>query len=668
VPKAGIFLNGLEWDSLGVSKMKGRFPKVYYVFVLLFLLAISGLPSFARYGPEKISHFASASMCTPQDTLRMTMTVAPTTINPNTIITAGSAAAPFIMWSEYQGVGGQPFPNGTIDPLTLTTNWITHNSNYTVWMFNIKPGLKWSNGQNITSADLLASYSPRFLFNASYDILGMGREVENSYALNSSTAVFVLNQSDAQWADKMDATTVGQAIWPANIINQYGAAYPNLGTDVVFGPFYVANYSAGETEMTLLRNPYYQPQPKICEIDMNFVESLSQTATNLLSGSTDIAQVEYSNAPAILKSSNIQLYDAKGFFMTTLDYNITVYPYNMTAFRQALAYGINQSAIVAQAFNGYAETAYSGMGTVPYGIWYNPNTMHYNFSQSTSVQLLDSIGITKGSDGLLHYPNGTVVTLNVWADTDTTADVIAAQSMKTDLQNVGFTVNVQTSSIANIIGDYTSNVNNIAKTGIILATTNAASFGWLLDDILPGWAIYYAPAIPNISWEWPPSVQNEYNGNVSGIYSTTNQTVEKQYGDNIQAIDAANLPTIVLAYPDELFGFNTQHWTNWPNPSSGQYLLLQGFPMSPESFVNLVPVSASSSTTQSSVLTSSNTTSSLTTSTIQTGSTSSSNTSSTTISTAGNSTVLYVAIAIVVLVIVVGGVAALTFRRRGPRP
>ncbi len=534
-------------------------------------------------------------------------------------------------------------PNGTINQLTSATDRITHNSNYTEWIFNIKPGLKWSNGQNVTSNDLLTSFSPAFYFNSTYDVLGMGPEVKSEHALNSSTAVFDLNVSDARWADKMSVPSVGFGIFPASIASKYGPAYPNLGTNIVTGPFYVSNYTAGQFTMKMLRNPYYNPLPKVCEIDINFVESLSQTAQTLLAGSSDWAQIEPSNAQAILRNSNLHILAEPSMETTTLEYNNTVYPFNMTEFRQALVYGINQSELVQTAFNGYGFTAYDSMGVVPsywHNTWYNPNIKKYDYDPTQALSLLSSIGMTKGSDGLLHYPNGSSVTLTVWAPTDTTVDTIGSQVLKTDLAKVGITVNLQSASTSDIIGDLASNVNNIARTGVILFSYQADDFGFALDNVLPGPAIYWIAPISGYTWEWPSSIQTQYQNNISLIDSTDDPTLLKQSVWNIEAMNAQYLPTIILAYPDELFAYSTARFTGWIQPP--EMFVYGSTTLNPYSLTSLVPVSSSTS-------------SSLTSSVPVSSSTSSSS---------GLGSTYLIAIGVVVAVIVV--IAGLVLYRRRP--
>ena len=179
-------------------------PKLSRILLILFLALLLVRPQF----PAISQSAAQSSACPSNDILHWTLVVPPDSINPNTLTNQA-----LLIFMEYYGVQGDETPNGTIDSLTSVTDTITHNANYTVWMFHLKP-LVWSNGANLTADDVLASFSPSFYFNTTYDVLGMGPEVNNTYAVNSSTAAFVLNAPDAMWANKMSVPSVGFTIFP----------------------------------------------------------------------------------------------------------------------------------------------------------------------------------------------------------------------------------------------------------------------------------------------------------------------------------------------------------------------------------------------------------------------------------------------------------------------
>jgi peptide/nickel transport system substrate-binding protein len=491
----------------------------------------------------------------------MTLVVPPNTLNDMTI--ASGTAGYYITGLILSGAAPLALPNGS-DYSQNGLYKISSNTNYTVWSFTVRPGMKWSDGSAITSADILATFGPRFGFDPIYDFPMTGPEVKNEYAANSSTAVYVLKNSDAHFLDRLRSDYFTH-LYPASFVNSGGENKTYFTNTLSAGPFILPNYTGGAFQMTLLRNPYFSPQPPITQINVNFVESISLTATSLLSGATDLAPVEPSNAAAILKSPSLGIIDQKAFGISSLDYNITLYPMNMTAFRQALVYGINESQFIQQAFAGYGRTAYAAEGVLSptTAKWYNPSQTQYSYNPSKALSLLNSIGITKGSDGHLHYKNGTAVSLTFWAATEKTADVVGASVIKQNLQALGLTVNTQTTSANNIITDYGSNINNIRK-AIILYSDNVPIWGLPFTDILPAWDVYWLPTVPQPHWEYPPSVDAQYQGNVTSFNHTNDPTTVKQLLNNVQALNAQYLPTIVLAYPDALWGYSNQYWTNWP--------------------------------------------------------------------------------------------------------
>jgi ABC-type transport system substrate-binding protein len=577
--------------------------------------------------------------------LRMTLVAPPNSLNQLSAVSANTVY--LLTQMEYpSGVWPEILPNGSLDWTHSVMSTITHNQNFTVWQFSLKPNLKWSDGTPINSTDILTTYGPKFGFNSSYDIWGLGPEVQNEHVVNVTTAEYDLNVTDAHFPEKMTGQ-VWLDLYPASFVNTKGVSDPNFGTDVAAGPFYVSNYASGSTQMTMLPNQYYPTTPPMSALDISFVESESLTTGPLLAGSTDLAPIEPSNAPSIVGHQGLGIIDEKGRGITDIQYNDTMYPYNMTAFRQALVFAINQTQYINLALNGYGVPAYTGEGTVApnSSIWYNPGVTKYSFNTTTATALLNSIGIKKGTDGYMQFPNGTDITLSLWADTDNTADTLGAGVVKNDYMALGFKVNLQTTSIANIVSDYGSNVQGI-RSAMILSSIYAPIWGFALLDVEPAWNVYWLPTVPNIYWEYPPSADAQYQSNLSAWKTTDNITQEKVYVDNIQSLNSQFLPTIVLAYQDDLWGYNTQVWHNWPTNGA---ITFEANTWNFTALLSLTPSLSTTTTAGSSTSTSTGLTSSLTT-----------NTSSSTSS--GISTLEIAAIAIVVIIVVVG--AILFLRRR----
>lgn len=489
-----------------------------------------------------------------------------------------------------------PVGSGQYYNLSLIDSY-RHNSNYTQWVVNIKPGLKWSNGTDVTANDILATYSNTFAFSPSLDFTGSYLEVSHEFALNTSAVEFDLKQPDAHFLETISEITL-TTVLPAAYANPDFTGF-NMNETVV-GPFYPVSYSPGDTLLVMKRNPFFYttglPEPKICQLDVNFPESTSDAANYIATGSTDLAEIQPGSAALILKDNPYaHIVSQTANLIQDGTWNVTAYPLNMTAFRQAVVFGINETQIVEQGLAGYGVPGFTGEGVVPptQTDLYNPNQMQYRYDPNESVSLLQSIGITKGSDNLMHYPNGTAVKITIWAANDFTQDIVAAGIIQQDLQNIGITVQV------NVVNHHTINAfNTIAPASIDIYSSQGVLFPSAYSDALPGWDVYEHPAIPSQFWLFPESANSQYMSNLSAITATDNPTQMKQYLDNIQLLNAEFLPTLVISYGSAMWAYSTQNFVNWPPASQ---LWVTGIGSANNAiFSQLEPVTGTSTSTTSS--------------------------------------------------------------------
>ncbi len=602
--------------------------------------------------PNFSAPVANAQNCPSNSILKMTLPAAPDSFN---FLTTGTYGGYYVIGMEYSGIFPVPDLTGQLQWSNSIVDWIKSNQNYTQWTVNVKPGLRWSNGQNVTAQDILGTYSPQFAFNPNYDFVNAHAEVASEVSLNSSTVEFNLNVSDAHFIEDISELVL-TTVYSQSVTSQ-GANNSNLQTNVVVGPFYVEGYTPGQTQLVMLRNPYFQPLPSACEIIVNFVETQSQTAAYIQSGASDLAPIDSASAPTLLKNPSIHINPETSTEISFIQYNTTSYPYNMTNFRKAIAESINYSQILQQAFFGYGSPGNIAEGTVPSTVTklYNPNITKYDYNQTEALTLLQSIGITKGSDGFLHYPNGTDITLSFISDDTFSQDAVAAGIVKQDLQSLGFQVNFLITQWSNIATYYSSNTNDIQHSMTLLSTA-APEFGDAWVDAQPGWNIYLemGTVVPPY-WEYPPSADALYQSNLTALDSTGNSSLVDQYLNNIQSINSQYLPVIVVGYPDYLWAYNTQHWTNWP---SGSIVYTSNW----FNFTSLAAIQpVSQTTTASTNLTTTTASTSLTTST--TTSTFSSASQTTTSSTAQPNYTL-VAAAVIIILVVAASIAIFQIRRR----
>jgi peptide/nickel transport system substrate-binding protein len=640
---------------------KNTNARIIIVWILILIFIISIFPSSSLQAAHVYAQ--SAPACPSYLTLRGAEDGgAPKTLN--------MYVTPNIVDLGYnRGITPIFSPLGTPDYNSSIAYPPVASNNYTVWTINIRPGLNWSDGTPITSADILATYSSKFAFNASYDFTGDHNEVKSEVALNSTAVQFNLTKSDDGFP-----TVIGEqvltSVAPAEVIN----ANASTPTDNLFdtpssGPFYSVNYQPGDTTMKMPRNPYYSPAPTPCELDLSFPESSSTIASLLIGGSIDFGRLDAVSAKLIENISNLHVWAEPGNGPIQLNYNITDYPLNMTAFRQALVFGTNESAISEQALNGFGTTAYKAEGDVPsqFTNIYSPNQMQYSFNQSKSLALLSSIGIAKGSDGKLRYSNGTQVTLTLWSSNDYSS-ITAAGIIDTDLTQLGLNIVLHSCDISCMFG-----FSSLEGGTMYLTLNGAALYSSPLFDALPCWDVYCVPALANINYMYPPNIDAQYNGNQSIIKSTTDPVQDHQAITNIQALGAQYLPLIPLSYAQELWGYSTARWTNWtPYPQAWMNWGAQD-EMSWYSYLRPVGSGTVSSNTSASSSSSALGSTTSQSSTVAPPSSSSSvvttatapATSTTSTSNASNSILLLGVV--VVIVVILAASAAMLMRRRKPK-
>ncbi|MDA4129548.1 MAG: ABC transporter substrate-binding protein [Thaumarchaeota archaeon] len=635
--------------------MRIRSKSVYSIIVLIVLI-IGGMTALGATNFK--SHAQSSTACTPGTTFRLTFFPAPTNLNFLGSFATSNVRLEDMMWFPLVPAS---YPDGSPNTNFSVTDWYSHNANYSQWEFNVRPGLMWSDGTAVNASDILATYGPNYGLNASYDVLNLRLQIKQSYALNASTAVYVLNASNPYLPTDFGITD--SVVYPRSMIQKDGVSSNFFNNVVVDGPWAASNYTSGESQMLMVRNQYFKPLPAICQIEVSFTEVEGLDAQLVQSGATDLAEVTYATASALLATPNIQVMDEKGPQMQDLQYNVTLYPFNVTAFRQAMVYGINQSAILQTAFNGYGVAGYAAQGTIPptLALYYNPNQVKYNYSQSIALSLLHSAGFTGGGSlsTPLKYPNGTSVTLTLYTDTSKSFDVTSASVIVSNLNSLGITVNTITVSVGALFG-----LPNVPAAEMVLFTTGAPDFSNPIYDGTEGWNVYSPVTIPQQYWNYPPSVDAQYKSNFTALEATGNTTLVVHYLNTIQSIDAQYLPSIVTIYPDDLWAYSTANWVNWTPFPQGYINFYLHF--NPLELATLQPVApgTTSTTVASSSTTASSATSSATTPTVTAPPTTSSSTSSPPPSTSGNSTLTIAAIIVVVIIVI--AVAAVFLRRRTP--
>jgi peptide/nickel transport system substrate-binding protein len=318
------------------------------------------------------------------------------------------------------------------------------------------------------------------------------------------------------------------------------------------GPYQVKSYTQGEV-VTLVENSNYWASklpasqsnimlstPKIPVVILQYSSSASQIIQGVeqnldaLAGPLTLPALTPNYLPSLAAAPGVQvnaLQSSPRFLYLTGMMDNLQYPYNITAFRQAIVHAINYSEIQTSVGSGYTEPFVGPIG--PGFPYYNPgNLPPYSFNTNLAIQNLKNSGLK------VTLPNGTTInpsgrsppSLSITYVTSDPAETKIAQEMQTMFSNIGLS--------------YTLNgVTTQAEESAISQSGTAPSYpGLLLWYWYPSWtdAVYqdlvvvsniaYGGIAGDVSW-YNNTMVNTLTANLPFLTNPTqiNSTVTQVY-------------------------------------------------------------------------------------------------------------------------------------------
>jgi peptide/nickel transport system substrate-binding protein len=273
-----------------------------------------------------------------------------------------SSADVTVLYSVYQGL--LYTPPGQTKPVPQVARSCSFNGPMT-YSCTIRSGLRFSNGQPLTAADVQYSIDRALHINNPNGGAYLLAPLKDITLQGSNTVVFHLKIPDATWPFVLSspaALIVPQRVFPATSIL---ASNKVVGS----GPYVLAKYVPGQIAELKPNPDYTGPKVKNAGIDVVYYQDATTMAIALKSGEIDSLIAWRSLAPtdlAGLKSDpRIQIVSVPGVDGRYLDFNLNATPVKNVAIRKAIALLINREAIANDVFQGTVQPLYS---LVPNGI------------------------------------------------------------------------------------------------------------------------------------------------------------------------------------------------------------------------------------------------------------------------------------------------------------
>ena len=239
----------------------------------------------------------------------------------------------------------------------------------TTYVYKIRQGVKFSNGDDMTMEDVL--YSMNRVTDEAYSMSYLFENVD-SFEVNEDTYELTvhLKQPDATW--KYVPATSPCSIVDKKVVEDEGENYGQLsGSCVGTGPYMLKSWESG-AEIVTVKNPYYWGDPDTLDVNKVVYEVIADDTSRALaaqSGQIDYARnmssetlPTYENA----KNMTISTYDATDSIF--LAFNCEKEPFDDVNARKAVAYCIDKKAYTDLIGGKYATTQ---------GAFILPRTMFY---------------------------------------------------------------------------------------------------------------------------------------------------------------------------------------------------------------------------------------------------------------------------------------------------
>ncbi|GER85504.1 MAG: ABC transporter substrate-binding protein [Thermogemmatispora sp.] len=427
--------------------------------------------------------------------------------------------------------------------------------------FHLRSGVKWSDGQPFTSADVVFTLQMLKQYPAA-DTNGLWQYIQSVQASDDQTVTVTLKApyTPILWY------LAGQT-WIVSKHEYASAGDPTKFVDanpVGTGPFMLKSFSP--QLITLKKNPnYWQPgKPAVDEIRYPAFDSNTSAELLLSRGDVDwtglytpnIQQTYVAKDPA----HNHYWFPNRNIVMLYL--NTAKAPFNQLAVRQAISAAIDREQIYKVAESGYEPVASpTGLVLPENQSFLNPKYANVSFAKdpNQSQQLLESAGFHKGSDGIYVDSSGKKLSFQIDVVTGWTDWVTAVQIIASDLKAIGIDAKVNSISFnayfsALQMGSYDMAISwtNPGPTPFylynsLLNSSNSAPLG--------------KPAASN--WErWMDPTTDKL---LAQYATTTDQAQQQQALYGLQQIMVEQLPSIPLVYGATWYEYSSRNFTGWPD-------------------------------------------------------------------------------------------------------
>ncbi|MDL2220004.1 ABC transporter substrate-binding protein, partial [Ruminococcaceae bacterium OttesenSCG-928-O06] len=303
----------------------------------------------------------------------------------------------------------------------LATDW-TMSDDGLEYVFNLRQGVKFHNGREMTAADVVYSYERMM----DEDVGSVARNyfltVDSVVATDDYTVTFTMKNPDATFLGYVASNYA--AIVPQEVVEENGDLKAvACGT----GPFMLKEYVEG-SQIVLEKNPDYflEGLPKLDSVTYLIMTDEAARLAALRTGTAHIASLPSSNLPLVEGNADISVLDYLTPNYDYLGFDLESEPFSDVRVRQAISLLIDREEYAQTIYEGNAEPCgpvSPAMGNYALGIANDP---YYANDLDAALALLEEAG----------YADGFTMTITAGINQET---INGAQLLKSQIERGGAT-------------------------------------------------------------------------------------------------------------------------------------------------------------------------------------------------------------------------------------
>ena len=337
--------------------------------------------------------------------------------------------------------------------------------------FHLREGVKFSNGQELTSEDVVYSLQRATTEPGSASMFS-SFDGENTKAVDPYTVDICVKQPFAAIYNYL-ASSRGDIICKSAMEEMGGEAYGRqpVGT----GPFVLSEWNTGDSLVLTRNENYWGDAPAYDKLTFRIITEAANRTIELETGGVDIIyDVSSSDVPRLEENPNVKIVSGPGYKFSYITMNMEMAPYDDIRVREALVLSLDMASIVKTVYGDSAELADSLMAPTVFGY---SKIGPYPYDPEKAKELLAEAG----------YADGLEITVMLNEVRDFINVVEIAQNM---WKEVGITTNIE-------IMDQATLLSKAAEGTVSMGVTNSTPTTGDPDHALMIWPTTYDSFLRN---------------------------------------------------------------------------------------------------------------------------------------------------------------------------